>query len=86
MLRWRAKSRLWDWWPSVTTGLLQTEDYARALINVVPGTTPRTAVTRLANRMEPKFYARRDAEQGWNRGALQAMIAGRLHERTRSRR
>jgi predicted nuclease of restriction endonuclease-like (RecB) superfamily len=29
-----------------------------------------------------EFYAKRDVEQGWNRGALQAMIASRLHERT----
>ena len=45
-------TRLCDWWPSVVTGLLQTQDYARALINVVPGTTPETAAARLANRME----------------------------------
>src|SRR3984957_6458955 len=45
-------ARLCDWWPSVVTGLLQTQDYARALINVVPGTTPETANARLANRME----------------------------------
>ena len=44
--------RLCDWWPSVVTGLLQTQDYARALINVVPGTTPETAAARLTNRME----------------------------------
>jgi hypothetical protein len=46
------RSRLCDWWPSVLTGLLQTQDYARALIDVVPGTTPETAAARLANRME----------------------------------
>jgi hypothetical protein len=34
------------------TGLLQTQDYARALIDVVPGTTAETAAARLANRME----------------------------------
>jgi transcriptional regulator with XRE-family HTH domain len=45
-------ARLCDWWPSVVTGLLQTEDYARALIDVVPGTTPEAAAARLANRME----------------------------------
>ena len=32
--------RLCDWWPSVVSGFLQTEGYARALIDVVPGTTP----------------------------------------------
>jgi transcriptional regulator with XRE-family HTH domain len=45
-------ARLCDWWPSVVTGLLQTQDYARALIDVVPGTTAETAAARLANRME----------------------------------
>jgi hypothetical protein len=45
-------ARLCDWWPSIVTGLLQTEDYARALINAVPGTTPEAAAGRLANRME----------------------------------
>lgn len=34
------------------TGFLQTEDYARALIKAVPGTTPEAAAARLANRME----------------------------------
>jgi len=33
------------------------------------------------DREVSEFYAKRDAEQGWNRGALQAMIASRLHER-----
>jgi transcriptional regulator with XRE-family HTH domain len=45
-------ARLCDWWPSIVTGLLQTEGYARALIDVVPGTTPETAAARLANRMD----------------------------------
>ena len=44
--------RLCDWWPSIVTGFLQTEDYARALIQTVPGTTSESAATRLANRME----------------------------------
>ena len=34
--------------------------------------------------MTSDLYAKRDAEQGWNRGALQAMIARWLHERTLS--
>jgi predicted nuclease of restriction endonuclease-like (RecB) superfamily len=29
-----------------------------------------------------EFYAKRAAEEGWSRGALQSMIASRLHERT----
>jgi predicted nuclease of restriction endonuclease-like (RecB) superfamily len=34
------------------------------------------------DREVSEFYAKRDAEHGWNRGALQSMIASRLHERT----
>jgi len=45
-------ARLCDWWPSVVTGLLQTEEYARALIDVVPGTTPEVAAARLASRLD----------------------------------
>lgn len=45
-------ARLCDWWPSIVTGLLQTEDYARALIGAVPGTTPEAAAARLASRAE----------------------------------
>jgi transcriptional regulator with XRE-family HTH domain len=44
--------RLCDWWPSVVSGFLQTEDYASALIAAVPATSPETAAARLANRME----------------------------------
>jgi transcriptional regulator with XRE-family HTH domain len=44
--------RLCDWWPSVVSGFLQTEGYARALIAVVPDTSPETAAVRLANRMD----------------------------------
>ena len=41
-----------DWMPGIVTGMLQTEDYARSLIAVVPRTSPETAAARLANRME----------------------------------
>jgi predicted nuclease of restriction endonuclease-like (RecB) superfamily len=34
------------------------------------------------DRETSDFYAKRDVEQGWNRGALEARIASRLHERT----
>jgi transcriptional regulator with XRE-family HTH domain len=44
--------RLCDWWPSIISGLLQTEDYARALIRSVPGTSPDAETTRLASRMQ----------------------------------
>jgi len=39
-----------DWSPSIVTGLLQTRDYARALIAVQPHITPDTAAARLASR------------------------------------
>ena len=41
-----------DWSPSIVTGLLQTQAYARALISVQPHITPETADARLANRMQ----------------------------------
>jgi hypothetical protein len=41
-----------DWSPSILTGLLQTQDYARALIAVQPHITSQTASARLANRTE----------------------------------
>jgi len=44
--------RLCDWWPSIVSGFLQTEDYSRALIRSVPGTSPEAEATRLANRRE----------------------------------
>jgi predicted nuclease of restriction endonuclease-like (RecB) superfamily len=37
----------------------------------------------MSDSMTSDFYAKRDAEPGWNQGALQAMIARWLHERTR---
>ena len=40
------------WMPGILHGLLQTEDYAKALIAAVPETTAETAAARLANRME----------------------------------
>jgi len=45
-----ASLRVWS--PSIIHGLLQTEDYARALISVQPQITQETATTRLASRME----------------------------------
>jgi hypothetical protein len=41
-----------DWSPSIVTGLLQPEGYARALISVQPHITQETASARLANRMQ----------------------------------
>jgi transcriptional regulator with XRE-family HTH domain len=44
--------RLHDWMPSIVTGLLQTEDYARALLETYPGATGEAVNSRLAARME----------------------------------
>jgi transcriptional regulator with XRE-family HTH domain len=41
-----------DWWPSIVSGLLQTEDYARALLSTYPGISEDVVATRLAVRME----------------------------------
>jgi transcriptional regulator with XRE-family HTH domain len=41
-----------DWWPSIVSGLLQTEDYARALLSTYPGVSADVLATRLAMRME----------------------------------
>jgi transcriptional regulator with XRE-family HTH domain len=41
-----------DWWPSVVSGLLQTEDYANALLRTYPGVSDEAVAVRLANRME----------------------------------
>lgn len=41
-----------DWSPSIMTGLLQTEDYARALLTTLPGASAGTVAARLASRME----------------------------------
>jgi Domain of unknown function (DUF5753)/Helix-turn-helix len=41
-----------DWSPSIVTGLLQTEDYARTLLATLPGTSAETVAARLAGRLE----------------------------------
>jgi transcriptional regulator with XRE-family HTH domain len=41
-----------DWTPGIMTGLVQTEDYARALIDTEPGIDPDTAGARLRGRMD----------------------------------
>lgn len=45
-------AHLLDWSPSIVTGLLQTEDYARALIIVQPHINADTVTARLAARMQ----------------------------------
>ena len=42
---------LGDWTPSIMTGLVQTEGYARALLETSLGATAEAVATRLANRM-----------------------------------
>ncbi len=44
--------KLCDWWPSVISGLLQTEDYARAHSLTYPDATPEIVTARVRNRME----------------------------------
>jgi hypothetical protein len=44
-------SSLHDWCPSILTGFLQTEDYARVLLSVHPDVTDEVISTRLAGRM-----------------------------------
>lgn len=41
-----------DWWPSIITGLCQTEAYARALLETSLGATTEIVATRLSARME----------------------------------
>jgi transcriptional regulator with XRE-family HTH domain len=45
-------ANLRDWSPSIVTGLLQTEAYARALISTLPDITAETVSARVAGRME----------------------------------
>ena len=47
----RARS-LGVWQPGIIDGLLQTEDYARALIAAMPRLTPEIAAARLAGRLD----------------------------------
>jgi transcriptional regulator with XRE-family HTH domain len=41
-----------DWWPSFVSGLLQTENYARAQLRTYPGVSDETVAARLDSRME----------------------------------
>ena len=52
---------------ALVTGLLQTEDYARALISVLPHITKETANARLANRMQrqQRVMARDNPPAAW---------------------
>jgi DNA-binding XRE family transcriptional regulator len=41
-----------DWWPSIVSGLAQTEDYARAVLSIQPGVTSEAIASRLSARLE----------------------------------
>jgi transcriptional regulator with XRE-family HTH domain len=62
----RAKN-LRVWQPGIIDGLLQTEDYARALIAAMPRLTPEIAAARLAARMERQWRVlmRDDPPEAW---------------------
>lgn len=54
-----------DWWPSIITGLGQTEKYARALLETSLGATPEMIATRLAARMERQRRLFEREVQAW---------------------
>jgi transcriptional regulator with XRE-family HTH domain len=54
-----------DWWPSIITGLGQTEDYARALLATSLGVTEEIIATRLAARMERQRRLLAREVQAW---------------------
>lgn len=45
-------STIREWSPSIVTGMLQTQDYARGLLKTASGVTNEVLTTRLANRVE----------------------------------
>jgi transcriptional regulator with XRE-family HTH domain len=55
------------WAPGIVHGLLQTEDYTRALIAVVPRTSPETGAARLVSRMErqQRVLLRDEPPEAW---------------------
>jgi hypothetical protein len=55
------------WMPGIVHGLLQTEDYARALIATVPRTSAEAAAARLASRVERqhRVLIRDDPPSAW---------------------
>jgi transcriptional regulator with XRE-family HTH domain len=54
-----------DWWPSIITGLAQTEAYARALLETSPRATAEMVATRLAARMERQRRLFEREVQAW---------------------
>jgi hypothetical protein len=55
------------WMPGIVHGLLQTEDYAGALITTLPGAAQDTVTARLAGRMErqQRVLLRDDPPSAW---------------------
>jgi transcriptional regulator with XRE-family HTH domain len=60
-------SRLHLWSPGIIHGLLQTEDYARALLATMPKATSEVVATRLTSRMERqrRTVGRPDPPTSW---------------------
>jgi transcriptional regulator with XRE-family HTH domain len=60
-----ASIRVWS--PGILTGLIQTPDYAHAVLSVSTGVTPEVVASRLAARMERQRHAlyRDDPPRAW---------------------
>jgi transcriptional regulator with XRE-family HTH domain len=60
-------ARLCDWYPGIVTGLLQSEDYARAILSTYPGVSDETVASRLAARMERqrRLFTRETPPRAW---------------------
>lgn len=56
-----------DWYPGIITGLLQTEDYARAILSAARGVAAEVISMRLAGRMERqrRVLMRDDPPAAW---------------------
>jgi len=87
-------ARLHVWSPSVIHGLLQTEGYARALLETLPGATSDVVEGRLRSRMErqQRVLGRDDPPQAWflvdehslyRRAGSQEVMAGQMRHLAR---
>jgi Helix-turn-helix. len=56
----QSAAALRTWQPLIVPGLLQTEDYARAIISGAPGATPEQIEQRLASRLTRQGILTRD--------------------------
>jgi transcriptional regulator with XRE-family HTH domain len=56
-----------DWYPGIVTGMLQTENYARALLKTSPEVTPEVVENRLRSRMDRqrRVLFREDPPAAW---------------------